>query len=228
MQSKKLTSDDLMRQLVQIKDGGAKVNMGHGQVVNLSQNCEIIARIENDTHFVIGYIDRDTGKEEAVKGLLSDFHTMFEDISLLFGENDSINSSDLEGLPAGFMELPYYATGTSFLTGAAEYHLNNKLRPYRPIRYNNPSLFKPGDVARHLDTGKLMSGSRYLQTARGLLYWTGVGAGLLGVFLSYQDYRRGSGGEKRQSEVRGRFDIFRNWVLRGSRSHVIYHLFYCH
>lgn len=196
MQSKKLTSDDLMRQLVQIKDGGAKVNMGHGRVVNLSQNCEIIARIENDTHFVIGYIDRDTGKEEAVKGLLSDFHTMFEDSSLLFGENDSINSSDLEGLPAGFMELPYYATGTSFLTGAAEYHLNKKLRPYRPIRYNNPSLFKPGDVARHLDTGKLMSGSRYLQTARGLLYWTGVGAGLLGVFLSYQDYRRGSGGKK--------------------------------
>lgn len=33
MQSKKLTSDDLLRQLVQIKDGGSKVNMGHGRVV---------------------------------------------------------------------------------------------------------------------------------------------------------------------------------------------------
>src|SRR5690554_7423694 len=125
------------------------------------------------------------------------------------------------------MELPYYATGTSFLTGAAEYHLNKKLRPYRPIRYNNPSLFKPGDVARHLDTGKLMSGSRYLQTARGLLYWTGVGAGLLGVFLSYQAYSRGSGGATRQREVRARFVIFRNGVLRGCRSHVISHLLYC-
>lgn len=196
MQSKKLTSDDLMRQLVQIKDGGVKVNMGHGRVVNLSQNCEIIARIENDTHFVIGYIDGDTGKEEAVKGLLSDFHTMFEDSSLLFGDNGGEFSSGFEDIPSGFMELPYYAASTSFLTGAVEHHLNKKLRPYRPIRYNNPSLFKLGDVARHLDTGKLMSGSRYLQTARGLLYWTGVGAGLLGVFLSYQDYRRGSGGKK--------------------------------
>src|SRR6056297_1275522 len=82
-------------------------------------------------------------------------------------------------------------TGLAFGTGAGAIELGNKLRPLRPIRLNNGSLLRQGTIARNLNSGALMSGSRYLQTARGVLYWTGAGAGVFGMGLSTYNYING-------------------------------------
>jgi RHS repeat-associated protein len=91
----------------------------------------------------------------------------------------------------GGLSLSDGNTGLGFVAGAGAIELGNKLKPFRPIRYNNGSLLRQGTIARNLNSGALMSGSRYLQTARGALYWTGAGAVVFGMGLSTYNYVNG-------------------------------------
>jgi len=88
-------------------------------------------------------------------------------------------------------------TGIGAVAGGVEMRLAEKLRPFRPIWDNNGGLFKKGTVARNITTKSLMTGSRYLQTLRGALYWTGVGAGVAGGAFSIYSYTQGEISEER-------------------------------
>jgi hypothetical protein len=91
----------------------------------------------------------------------------------------------------GDLSLSDVNTGLAFSAGAGAIELGNRLKPFRPILYNNGSFFRQGTIARNLRSGELMIGSRYLQTARGALYWTGTGATVFGMGLSTYHFING-------------------------------------
>jgi hypothetical protein len=89
------------------------------------------------------------------------------------------------------------ATAVSFIAGSTEVQLSRKLKKFRPVRFNDGRLFRRGTIVRDIESDALMTGSRYLQSLRGVLYWTGAAAGTIGIIITINDYLQGniSGGE---------------------------------
>ncbi|WP_162845409.1 hypothetical protein [Labilibaculum antarcticum] len=110
-------------------------------------------------------------------------------------EEKSYNTSSTIGaddqMVGGGIGTSDVATGLSFITGGAEIQLNRKLKTFRPIRYNDASLMREGSIAKNLRSGSLMKGSKYLQSARGILYWTGFTSGIFSLGLSTYNYMNG-------------------------------------
>jgi hypothetical protein len=85
IKSLRIDGDDLMDKLVKINTGGEPtINMGHGKYLKLSDNCEIVAKVDDGERFRFGYRDYTTGKEEIISGKLAEFEDVFGESELLF------------------------------------------------------------------------------------------------------------------------------------------------
>lgn len=95
IKSLRIDGDDLMDKLVKINTGGEPtINMGHGKYCKLSDNCEIVAKVDDGERFRFGYRDHVTGKEEIISGKLAEFEDVFGDSELLFGDLKTGNSDN--------------------------------------------------------------------------------------------------------------------------------------
>jgi hypothetical protein len=102
IKSLRIDGDDLMDKLVKINTGGEPtINMGHGKYLKLSDNCEIVAKVEDGERFRFGYRDHVNGKEEIISGKLAEFEDVFGDSELLFGDF-KIYNNDNRG-PSGIL-----------------------------------------------------------------------------------------------------------------------------
>jgi len=138
IKSLRIDGDDLMDKLVKINTGGEPtINMGHGKYLKLSDNCEIVVKVDDGERFRFGYRDYTTGKEEIISGKLAEFEDVFGESELLFdcpcdgaGTNEeatpwySIYNWPALGSSARTMDAlydgNYLEAGIQFLTCAAE------------------------------------------------------------------------------------------------------------
>lgn len=120
--------------------------MGHGRMVQLSDYCEIVLKLDDKMQFTFGYRDKVTGKEEVIQENLHSFDSRFGDGLLMGdltrpGEAPYMQSDSYSlGSPV-FGQLGYAAlaatTKTIFRVVDNEY--------IRQVNFNN-TLLKPGDV----------------------------------------------------------------------------------
>ncbi|RCW30247.1 hypothetical protein [Marinilabilia salmonicolor] len=95
IKSLRIDGDDLMDKLVKINVGGEPtINMGHGKYLKLSDNCEIVAQVEDGKRFRFGYRDHVNGKEEIIRGKLAEFDDVFGNSELLFDDFKMCNSDN--------------------------------------------------------------------------------------------------------------------------------------
>lgn len=191
IQSVKISSEDLIRQLVKFKeDGRATVNMGHGKYVDLSENSDLVAKIESETHFVFGYRDIDNGTEETIRGKLVDFHMIFGDSELLFsdllmpGEVPSIKSEN------SFSSVCFIAASSSLGYSYWQNHVfdGEYYRPTKGVyRGQNVEVWKKtkggknyatrhGErIPKSANAAKKVQFGKYVKAGGSLLNWFGIG-----------------------------------------------------